>query len=112
MLGGLLVALLILGSSPGVEPIVASVADRVHDVVVGWSDADGATAAVDDCDDGHGCTPLAHHCPCCASVSALPPRAALPERRVVVVEDETYPRPTDRGPPRGVAKPDLRPPIA
>jgi hypothetical protein len=99
---------LVFGLLPGAESLVASAAQVLHDEVahdeVGASD-DG------DCDD-HGCSPLSHQCTCCASASALAPRAPSLGRPMPSARQSHYRSSSERGPPNAGVKPALRPPIA
>lgn len=111
----LVCALLVVGLMPGAEEIVESAAHLLHDGHLPHSEAHADVAATEDCDrdcEEHGCTPLAHHCKCCAVASALAPRAPSPERFLRGLGPEKYRSTSERGPPNAGIKPFLRPPIA
>jgi len=108
-------ALLVLGLMPGAEEMVASAAHLLHDGHLPHSAAHDEVAAAEDCDSAceeHGCTALAHHCNCCASTSALVPRAPAPDQPAWRAGPLTYRSSSERGPPHTGVKPFLRPPIA
>ena len=110
----LLCALLVFGLFPGSEEVVETVVHLVHDGHLPHSDAHAEVAVTEDCGDSdeHGCTPLAHSCECCASLSALPPSTfGAPLHFVLVDEEQARPH-SERGPPNPGMKPFLRPPIA
>jgi len=110
----MLCALLVFGLVPGREEVVETLAHLVHDGHLPHSGAHEQVAATEGCDDAdeHGCTPLSHHCACCASVSALPPLGALPATLVAHLAGERCRSLPQRGPPSDGVKPALRPPIA
>lgn len=115
MLRVLVCALLVFGLMPGAEELVESAAHLLHDGHLPHSEAHDEVAATEDCDSDckeHGCTPLAHHCKCCASASAVPPRNMSPDRPVRAARTEKYASISERGPPNAGVKPFLRPPIA
>ena len=110
----LLCGLMIFNLFPGSYELVETVAHLVHDGHLPHSDHHDQVAAIEDCDDSdeHGCTALAHHCTCCASVSAVPPVGpSTPPPRVVAL-GEKFRSPAMRGPPNDGVKPFLPPPIA
>lgn len=110
----LLCAVLIFGLFPGNAEIVETVAHLVHDGHLPHSDTHDQVAATEDCDtaDEHGCTPLAHHCKCCVSAAAIPPRGVKPEAEARAPRDLLRLPHNDRGPPNHAVKPYLPPPIA
>ena len=109
----LLCAFLVFGLLPGSEEVVETIAHLAHDGHLPHSDTHDEVAATEDCGDAdeHGCTPLAHHCKCCPSISAEPARAMTPEALVLSACSEQGLANNDRGPPTAGVKPPLRPPI-
>lgn len=110
-----LCALLVFGLIPGSDELVETVIHLVHDGHLPHSEAHDEVAATEACDDSdeHGCTPLAHHCTCCASVSAVAPiPAPMGTLLRVTLRNEKYRSRAERGPPNHGVKPFLRPPIA
>lgn len=109
-----LCALLVFGLSPGSDEIVETVAHLLHDGHLPHSEAHDRAAATEDCggSDEHGCTPLAHHCHCCASLAAVPPAVPDIEVGALRVVREKVRSLQERGPPNAGVKPLLNPPIA
>jgi hypothetical protein len=109
-----LCAVLVVGLLPGSEEVVETVAHLVHDGHLPHSEAHDEVAATEDCDGSaeHGCTPLAHHCECCASVSAIPGVGPTATPIGVTLRTEKYRSPAERGPPNDGVEPFLPPPIA
>lgn len=107
-------ALLVVGLFPGSDEVVETIAHLVHDGHLPHSEQHDQVAATEDCDDSdeHGCTPLAHHCKCCASVSAVPPTGPATAPLRVAALDQKFRSPAERGPPSDGVKPFLPPPIA
>lgn len=108
----MLCALLVFGLFPGSNEIVETVVHVIHDGHLPHSEAHDEVTASEDCDDSdeHGCTPLDHHCKCCASASAIPPRSA--GLRLGTIARRTELRAlSERGPPHDSVEPFLPPPI-
>lgn len=107
-------ALLAFGLFPGSDELVETVVHLVHDGHLPHSEAHDLVAASEDCggSDEHGCTPLAHHCHCCASLAAVPPRQPDFDVHVFRPAREKYRSIQERGPPNTGVEPFLRPPIA
>ena len=107
-------ALLVFRLFPGSEELVETAVHLFHDGHLPHSEQHEEVAATEDCGDSdeHGCTALAHHCKCCASVSAVPPGgpSAYPLR--VAAPSQRFRSPAERGPPNDGVKPFLPPPIA
>lgn len=107
-------ALLIFGLFPGSTELVETVAHLVHDGHLAHSEQHDLVAASEDCGDSdeHGCTPLAHHCHCCVSISSILPRLPYLEVHAFRPGREKYRSLQERGPPVPGVKPYLPPPIA
>jgi hypothetical protein len=110
----LLCGLMIFNLFPGSEVLVETVAHLVHDGHLPHSDQHDQVAGSEDCDDSdeHGCTPLSHHCGCCASLAAIPPSGPARVPWGAVTVDQKHRSRPDRGPPNDGVKPFLPPPIA
>lgn len=111
----LLCAMLIVGLVPGSEEVVESVSHLVHDGHLPHSKTHDEVAVSEDCggeSDEHGCTPMAHHCRCCASVAALPPRLRFVPVPLFTVRSEPRVVTSERRPPIPALEPFFRPPIA
>lgn len=110
----MLCALLVFGLFPGGDELVETVVHLVHDGHLPHSETHDLVAATEDCGDSdeHGCTALAHHCHCCVSISALPPRLPVLDAHYFPPDREKYRSPQERGPPNAGVKPFLPPPIA
>jgi hypothetical protein len=107
-------AVLVLGLLPGAEEAVETVAHLVHDGHLPHSAAHAEVADTEDCGaaDEHGCTPLDHHCGCCASAPALPPTGAPLDAPPWTPAPPTLRSAAERAPPVRGQEPGLRPPIA
>lgn len=106
-------ALLVFRLFPGSEELVETAVHLFHDGHLPHSEQHDQVAATEDCGDSdeHGCTALAHHCKCCASVSAVPPGGPSTQPLRVAALGEKYRTPAERGPPNDGVKPFLPPPI-
>lgn len=115
MLRAIVSALLALSLMPGVDAAVASFVHLVHDGHFLHTDAHDAVAASEECPSDcseDGCTPLAHHCSCCATVFALAPAGAPSSRAERAPTTEKYRANAERSPPNAGVEPYLPPPIA
>lgn len=110
----LLCALLVFGMFPGSDELVETVVHLAHDGHMPHSEAHDLVAATEGCGDSdeHGCTPLAHHCQCCVSLSAVPPSVPDFGALARLPGQEKYGSLQERGPPNAALKPFLRPPIS
>ena len=109
----MLCALLVFGMFPGSEEIAETIAHVVHDGHLPHSETHDEIAASEDCDssDEHGCTPLDHHCKCCVSASAVPPRSGIGLRFARLARRTERSTLAERAPPTDGVKPFLPPPI-
>lgn len=109
-----LCALLVFGLLPGSEELIETAAHLLHDGHLPHSEQHELVAATEACDDSdeHGCTPLAHHCSCCLSVSAVPPATPWNQPLRVITRDRRFRSPAERGPPNEGVEPFLPPPIS
>lgn len=114
----LLIALLALTLLPGWPEVIENVEHLVHDGHLAHSDAHDDAAdeqaahhAHGDTDE-HGCTPMAHRCPCHVSLAALVPPGALPSAgQWLDLPVGTVPS-AEGGPLTRAIPPPTRPPIA
>jgi len=109
----MLCAMLVFGLFPGSDELVETVVHLVHDGHLPHSEQHDLQSTTEDCGDSdeHGCTPLAHHCQCCFSVSAIPLRLPELDAQIFHPAREKYRSHHARGPPNPGVKPFLRPPI-
>jgi hypothetical protein len=109
-----LCAFLVFGLVPGSDELVETLTHLAQDGHLPHSQTHDRVAAFErhPTDAEHGCTPVDHHCKCCATQHVVPPKAGPPALPAFANVALRYARMQGRGPPSRSTAPPVPPPIA